>query len=232
MKFSRGQHFLFNHLIKDRKSPCFEIPNSRQIEIITEPVEYYLALHKLIERSERRISMSALYLGTGKLEQYLLAKVDRQIEAKQRMKVNMLFDYMRGMRINKDGASTYGMLKDLKVKHFEKNVRCGLYHNPDTGFMKGKGSNGPLREIFGVHHVKAHVFDSNVMITGANLSEDYFTDRQDRCFVIQDCPPLADYFDDLISVLTDVSFNINDNGDLEMLPHYAVPYKQTKKFKN
>jgi len=43
--------------------------------------------------------------------------------------------------------------------------------------LKGKFSNSPLREIFGVHHMKAHVFDNSVMITGANLSEDYFTDR-------------------------------------------------------
>ena len=70
------------------------------------------------------------------------------------------------------------------------------------------------------------------MITGANLSEDYFNDRQDRCYIIQDCQPLADYFDDLISILTDVSFNLNDFGDLEMLPRYATPYKETKKFKN
>lgn len=76
------------------------------------------------------------------------------------------------------------MINPLKQKHFLRDIRMSLYHNPDTGFLKGKGSNGPLREIFGVHHIKAHVFDSNIMITGANLSEDYFTDRQDRCYVI------------------------------------------------
>ena len=65
---------------------------------------------------------------------------------------------------------------------------------------------GPLREIFGVHHMKVHVFDNHVMMTGANLSEDYFTDRQDRCIVIQDCQALADYFDDLINLVQDVSY--------------------------
>lgn len=103
-------------------------------------------------------------------------------------------------------------------------MRCALWHHPDTGYLKGKGSGGPLREIFGVHHIKAHVFDSNVLITGANLSEDYFTDRQDRCFLIQDCEPLANYFDDLISILSDVSFNIDDDGQLKMLPNYSIPY--------
>lgn len=76
------------------------------------------------------------------------------------------------------------------------------------------------------------MFDSNILITGANLSEDYFTDRQDRYMLIQDCEPLANYFDDLISIVTDVSFNIDDNGDLKMLPFYAIPYKNAKKFKN
>lgn len=93
-------------------------------------------------------------------------------------------DYMRGTRIGRDGNSSLGLLKQLKLNNFNKSVRLGFYHNPDTGMLKGKFSNSPLREIFGVHHMKAHVFDNNVMITGANLSEDYFTDRQDRCIVI------------------------------------------------
>ena len=63
----------------------------------------------------------------------------------------------------------------------------------------------------------------------ANLSEDYFTDRQDRCYVIQDCEPLANYFEDLISMrkkkfvskfnlVLDSSFNVNESGNLVLLP--------------
>ena len=54
--------------------------------------------------------MSALYLGTGKLEQYLLEKIDSQIEMNSEIKVNILLDYMRGTRINKDGQSSKTML--------------------------------------------------------------------------------------------------------------------------
>ena len=46
------------------------------------------------------------------------------------------------------------------------------------------------------------------------------------------CKPLADYFDDLISVIQDLSFSLDARGDLIMLPHFAYPYKETKKFKN
>ena len=44
MKFSKAQSFLFQNLVKDRKSPCFEV-RSNQIEILKEPLDYYLALH-------------------------------------------------------------------------------------------------------------------------------------------------------------------------------------------
>jgi len=112
--YSNSLKFLFNHLVKERKGPCFEVPDSRQILILTEPLDYYLAMNKLIENSRKRICMSALYLGTGKLEQYLLEKVDRQLQANEHLRVNMLFDYMRGTRTNSQGQSTYTMLKDLK----------------------------------------------------------------------------------------------------------------------
>ena len=115
-------------------------------------------------------------------------------------------DYMRGTRIGRDGSSSLDLIKQLRLKNFNRQVRLGFYHNPDTGMLKGKFSSSPLREIFGVHHMKAHVFDNNVMITGANLSEDYFTDRQDRCIVIQDCEPLADWFHELIQILSDCSY--------------------------
>lgn len=85
---------------------------------------------------------------------------------------------MRGTRLSKSGDNTLGLVMPLKRNFFNRNIRIGFFHHPDTGFFKGKyASASPLREIFGVHHIKAHVFDNNVMITGANLSEDYFTDR-------------------------------------------------------
>lgn len=73
---------------------------------------------------------------------------------------------MRGTRVNRDGSSSYILTKNLKEKHFMKNIRVGFFHHPDTGFFQGKYFSGPMKEIFGVHHIKAHVFDHNVLITG------------------------------------------------------------------
>jgi CDP-diacylglycerol--glycerol-3-phosphate 3-phosphatidyltransferase len=105
MKFSKTQQFLFEHLVKERKSPCFSVKSS-QIKILKDPIDYYLAMHKLTAQSKHRISMSALYLGTGKLEKFLMEKVDSQLEHNPKLKVNMLMDYMRGTRVNKEGESS------------------------------------------------------------------------------------------------------------------------------
>ena len=163
-------------MIKERKSPCFELYSS-QVQIITSPQDYYLALHKLAGDAERRISMSALYLGTGNLEKYLVEKLTKCTRQNEDLRVTLLLDYMRGTRLSKGGESSLTVLKALKMEAWRKKVRVGFFHMPDTGILRGRFSESAIREIFGVHHIKAHVFDDNVLITGANLSEDYFTDR-------------------------------------------------------
>ncbi len=52
--------------------------------------------------------------------------------------------------------------------------------------------------------------------------------------VIQDCAPLAHYLDDLINLLADHSFLINDSGDLKpMTPeNTSVGHKSPKAFKD
>ena len=230
-QLSESQKFVYNELIKDRKSPCFEVFSS-QIHIIDSPTEYYLALHKLVKESKKRISMSALYIGTGKMEQYLVESINKKIEFEDEIKVQILLDYMRGTRINRLGESSKTLLTPLKTSHQKARTRFGFFHMPDTGILKGKLSESPLREIFGVHHIKAHVFDNNILITGANLSEDYFTDRQDRCMVIQDCAPLANYLDDLITMLTDYSLILDEQGILKTLtPQTPISYQKPRKYK-
>ena len=161
--------------------------------------------------------MSALYLGTGNLEKYLVEKLSKKLQVNPDLSITLLLDYMRGTRMSKAGDSSYSLLKPVRRSNLNKKLRVGFFHMPDTGMFKGRFSESPIREIFGVHHIKAHVFDNNVLITGANLSEDYFTDRQDRCIIIEDCAPLANYLDDLINLLADHSFLVDDNGDLRPL---------------
>jgi len=62
--------------------------------------------------------MSALYLGTGKLEQFLVEKLSNKIKSSDDLRVNLLFDYMRGTRFNREGQSSLNMLKQIKIEQY------------------------------------------------------------------------------------------------------------------
>lgn len=46
----------------------------------------------------------------------------------------------------------------------------------------------------------------------ANLSRDYFIDRQDRYFLFENCPELTDFFADLVNCMADHSFSLQRDG--------------------
>lgn len=62
--------------------------------------------------------------------------------------------------------------------------------------------------------MKVAIFDDHVIMTGANLSELYFLHRTDRYFLFKHTPDLANFADDLVNNLIDVSMQMNDGGEL------------------
>jgi len=58
-----------------------------------------------------------------------------------------------------------------------------------------------VSEVIGVCHLKAYVFDDDVLISGANLSTIYFTKRQDRYYLIKGAANLAAFVRSLVQVL-------------------------------
>ena len=61
-----------------------------------------------------------------------------------------------------------------------------------------------INEALGVFHSKAYVFDSEVVISGANLYKSYYVDRVDRYFVFNDVT-FAEY---IIKVIFDIKCNL------------------------
>lgn len=64
-----------------------------------------------------------------------------------------------------------------------------------------------LREFFGVHHLKLGVFDDTILLTGANLSESYFTNRTDRYILVENEPELADRLTEFLQLLGKSDFS-------------------------
>lgn len=58
----------------------------------------------------------------------------------------------------------------------------------------------PLNEIAGVFHVKVYVLDDDVILSGANLSREYFTTRIDRYLHLRQ-PGLVEFYSKLVDAL-------------------------------
>lgn len=62
------------------------------------------------------------------------------------------------------------------------------------------------KEALGVQHTKLFIFDGqDTILTGANLSDDYFATRMDRYMVVEQNPLVAAWFSRLVQVLTALS---------------------------
>lgn len=59
----------------------------------------------------------------------------------------------------------------------------------------------------------------------ANLSDSYFTNRQDRYVLLENCSEVADFFSDLVEAVGDVSLQLQPDDSVTMLEGMVHPYK-------
>lgn len=62
----------------------------------------------------------------------------------------------------------------------------------------------PFTEVLELNHGKIYFWDNTVLLTGANLSHNYFTDRQDR-YVVVKSPVLADFMSRYLAAISAMS---------------------------
>lgn len=67
------------------------------------------------------------------------------------------------------------------------------------------------------------------MLSSANLSDTYFTNRQDRYWWIKDNEKLSSYFNNLIQSISRFSFQVNGNGELNFVGPVS-PIEDRSKF--
>lgn len=60
----------------------------------------------------------------------------------------------------------------------------------------------------------------------ANLSHDYFTNRQDRYILFNNCSELADFFNDFVKAVMSFSLCLAPDNSLHLAPGWKIhPYK-------
>lgn len=200
-------------------SPCFPLQAS-QVELIQEPNAFYEKLLDMCSHAEHRISIASLYLGIGQLEKDLVSSIHSNVKQNSSLKVNILLDCARGSRGEINSKTVLQGLVDES-----QNVLLSLYHTPNLRGITKKIVPPRWNELVGLQHMKVYVADETVILSGANLSNDYFTNRQDRYIVIRD-KQLSDFYFDLISKVQEFSLKVNYNGVTSLHPNWQIsPYE-------
>ncbi|XP_054726594.1 CDP-diacylglycerol--glycerol-3-phosphate 3-phosphatidyltransferase, mitochondrial [Anastrepha obliqua] len=204
-------------------APCFPLRGD-QIQIIHEPQNFYETLVQRSAAARERIVLASLYLGTGHLENAFVQTLRSSLQQQSSLRVNVLLDFTRGTR---GDVNSKTMLLPL-VRDFGEQMRLSLYHTPDLRGMTKRLAPPRWNELLGLQHMKVYLFDDAVLISGANLSNDYFTKRQDRYILIED-KPLADFYAQFIARVQEFSLAVNHNAQ-EVLHEdgKVLPYEGAK----
>ena len=186
----------------DKIAPRFEIEPS-QIDILDSPSAFYETLKTKIKGAKRRVYLSTLYI--GKTEHELIATLNEALEDNPDLEVSILTDALRGTR-ESPNASCASLLAPLITNHGDR-VKIAMFHTPNLKGWKKKYIPRRLNEGWGLQHMKLYGFDDEIILSGANLSDDYFTNRLDRYHVFSS-KALADYYSKIHDAVCELSYDL------------------------
>ncbi|GAP90910.1 putative phosphatidylserine synthase [Rosellinia necatrix] len=185
----------------DRLAPSFKI-NGSHIEIIKSPADFYEILKARIRHAKKRIFLSTLYI--GKSEQELIATLREALRHNPDLTLSILTDALRGTR-EAPRPSCASLLAPLITEFGPDRVEIRMYHTPNLTGLRKKHIPNRINEGWGLQHMKLYGVDDEIILSGANLSNDYFTNRQDRYHLFA-CKDVTDYFWALYQGVTSLSF--------------------------
>lgn len=82
-----------------------------------------------------------------------------------------------------------------------------MFHTPNLTGVRKAVVPRRINEGWGLQHMKLYGIDDEIILSGANLSNDYFTNRQDRYHIFS-CPNLTEYFARVHHAVCKLSFSI------------------------
>ncbi|TPX09546.1 uncharacterized protein E0L32_009289 [Thyridium curvatum] len=193
----------------DKIAPSFQIDGS-EIRILKTPSDFYETLKLKIRGAQRRIFLSTLYI--GKSEKELIATLQETLRAKPAVKLSILTDALRGTREAPD-PSCASLLAPLVDEFGPERVEIRMYHTPNLTGLRKRHVPKRINEGWGLQHMKLYGVDDEIILSGANLSTDYFTNRQDRYHLFSS-KDITDFFWSLHRAVSSLSFLVQPADSL------------------
>lgn len=156
------------------------------MKILNSPQDFKRQLLNAIKNS-KQTWLNCLYIGDQEF---------KEIIQENRGKLDIGMDYYRGNR---------------QKLPMVQNVRMHYWKSPNYTLIS---QVLPKRwnETLGTFHCKGFVMDDQVILSGANLSADYFDNRQDR-YILFKCKDLAQIYRKLFSQIHSTSYTMGENGE-------------------
>jgi len=86
-----------------------------------------------------------------------------------------------------------------------------MYHTPNLTGLRKKHIPKRINEGWGLQHMKLYGVDDEIILTGANLSSDYFTNRQDRYHLFSS-KDITEYFSKIHDTVASLSFLVRPSS--------------------
>ncbi|EDK47384.1 CDP-diacylglycerol-glycerol-3-phosphate 3-phosphatidyltransferase [Lodderomyces elongisporus NRRL YB-4239] len=176
-----------------------------EIEIIQEPTIFYETLKNKILSAKTRIFLSSLYI--GKTQHELISCLDKALAQNPNLQVLILTDCLRGTREAPNNTCSASLLVALEEKYTKRRVDIRMYHTPHLSGLTKSLTPKRINEGWGLQHMKLYGFDDEIILSGANLSQDYFTDRQDRYYLFKN-KAITDYYYKIHNAISSISYQI------------------------
>lgn len=186
----------------DLVAPRFALA-PQAVTILPSPEEFYSQLKARILGAQKRIFLATLYI--GKTEDELISVLDQSLQKNNDLDVHILTDGLRGTR-EAPKKSTASLLAPLVAK-YPARVHVSMYQTPALNGLAKLLVPHRFNEGWGLQHMKLYGFDDDIMLSGANLSTDYFTNRQDRYIAIAN-KEVTEYFYDLHKAVSYLSYQL------------------------
>ena len=204
---------------KGRKLRCFALQSHHlqadgdTFMMNRTPREFHASLCESIRTAQKRVHLASLYVGAAAAAEPGEAEL---LEALQQStaSVRILLDRNRALRPvsikrnaidNKSSpitTSSAQACQDALDKRRRDGSSSEIYLLSVLPTWAQAVLPNPLNEVAGVFHLKVYIVDDNLILSGANLSEEYFVDRVDRyLWIRRGGNGLVDCYAELLRVL-------------------------------
>lgn len=193
----------------------------------TTPTEFHELLCEKIRNAKRSVRLASLYVGADGSSRTELELLDaiRCAAENPDVRVRILLDHSRALRkvkrnsqIGSDGnendatttsaqACYDAVASSREARKIDEHTSPSSSSSPVHLFPVLPRSlrrllPSPFDEVAGVFHMKVYIVDDCMIISGANLSREYFETRVDRYLHVCESP-LVEWYSQLVDVLCD-----------------------------